>query len=98
MKLYNTLTRKIEDFKPLQDKTVTMYSCGPTVYDHIHIGNLSGFVAADMLRRVVKQSGYNVTHVMNITDVDDKTIRRSQAKNADDSPEEALRKLTQAYT
>src|SRR6185503_8521237 len=83
MKLYNTLTRKIEDFKPLKDGHASVYSCGPTVYDHIHIGNLSAFIAADTLRRTLQASGYKVQHVMNFTDVDDKTIRRSQERYPD---------------
>jgi len=97
MRLYNTLTRKIEDFTSLEPGKVAMYSCGPTVYDHIHIGNLSAFVAADTLRRVLVASGYQVKHVMNFTDVDDKTIRRSRERYPDDNPETALTKLTGDY-
>lgn len=97
MKLYNTLSRKTEDFKPLNDKKVRVYSCGPTVYDHIHIGNLSAFIYADTLKRVLKSAGYEVEHVMNFTDVDDKTIRRSQEKYPEDAPEIALKKLTDEY-
>ena len=97
MKLYNTLTRKIEDFKPLNADQVRMYTCGPTVYDHIHIGNLSAYIYADLLRRVLQVSGYEVQQVMNYTDVDDKTIRRSAEDFPDESPEEALRKLTDKY-
>jgi cysteinyl-tRNA synthetase len=97
MKLHNTLTRKVETFTPLKGKKVTMYSCGPTVYDHIHIGNLSAFIAADTLRRTLEASGYRVKHVMNFTDVDDKTIRRSQKRYPDLSPEDALKKLTREY-
>lgn len=97
MKLYNTLTRKVEEFTPLDGKNVRMYSCGPTVYDHIHIGNLSAFIAADTLRRVLAASGYDVQHVMNFTDVDDKTIRRSRERYPEDAPEVALQKLTEEY-
>lgn len=97
MKLHNTLSRKTEDFKPIHSDEIRVYSCGPTVYDHIHIGNLSAFVAADTLRRVLIASGYNVTHVMNFTDVDDKTIRRSSERYPDDAPEVALGKLTGEY-
>ncbi|HSX27221.1 MAG TPA: cysteine--tRNA ligase [Patescibacteria group bacterium] len=97
MKLYNTLSRKVEDFKPLKDKHASIYSCGPTVYDHIHIGNLSSFIAADMLRRALQMTGYQVKHVMNFTDVDDKTIRRSLEQYTDIAPEEALKKLTEEY-
>src|SRR5215471_14694988 len=76
-RLKNTLTRQQEDFKPLSDSEVRMYACGPTVYDYGHIGNFRTFVAVDLLRRFLRQSGYKVRHVMNITDVDDKIIRNS---------------------
>jgi len=75
--LYNTLSGKVEDFQPLEDNEVRMYSCGPTVYDYGHIGNFRTFVAVDILRRFLRQSGYKIRHVMNITDVDDKIIRNS---------------------
>src|SRR5713226_7142848 len=75
LKLRNTLTRTQEEFKPLEGNTVRMYACGPTVYDYGHIGNFRTFVAIDVLRRYLKYLGYNVRHVMNITDVDDKIIR-----------------------
>jgi len=74
LKLYNTLTRKKEDFKPIKDKEVGMYSCGPTVYDFAHIGNFRAYICSDILKRYLKYSGFKVKHVMNITDVDDKTI------------------------
>jgi cysteinyl-tRNA synthetase len=69
MKLYNTLTRKTEEFKPINDEAVKLYSCGPTVYDNPHIGNWRSFVFVDTLRRTLELSGYKVKHVMNITDV-----------------------------
>lgn len=69
LKLYNTLTRRKEDFIPINKDNVTMYSCGPTVYNYAHIGNLRTYVFMDMLRRVLKYNGYNITGVMNITDV-----------------------------
>ena len=75
--LYNTLSRSIEQFQPLVDDTVRMYACGPTVYDYGHIGNFRTFVMVDILRRFLRQSGYKLHHVMNITDVDDKIIRNS---------------------
>jgi len=75
--LYNTLSGKVEEFHPLKDNEVRMYACGPTVYDYGHIGNFRTFVAVDILRRFLRQSGYKVRHVMNITDVDDKIIRNS---------------------
>lgn len=79
LRLYNTLTRKIEDFEPLVAGVVSMYTCGPTVYDFAHIGNYRTFVFQDILRRYLKASGFRVKHVVNLTDVDDKTIRKSQA-------------------
>ncbi len=77
LRLYNTLSSKVEEFHPLQNSEVRMYACGPTVYDYGHIGNFRTFVAVDILRRFFRQSGYKVHHVMNITDVDDKIIRNS---------------------
>src|SRR5207302_2244860 len=75
--LYNTLSGKIEEFRPLEDNQVRMYACGLTVYDYGHIGNFRTFIAIDVLHRFLVQSGYQVRHVMNITDVDDKIIRNS---------------------
>ena len=69
MKLHNTLTRKIEELKPLQQGKVGMYSCGPTVYSHPHIGNFRSFLVADLLKRFLEFKGIKVTHIMNITDV-----------------------------
>ncbi len=69
MKLYNTLTRQKEDFKPLEEGTARIYSCGPTVYQYAHIGNLRTYVFMDMLRRVLQYNGLKLKHVMNITDV-----------------------------
>jgi cysteinyl-tRNA synthetase len=77
LRLFNTLSGKIEEFRPLVDNEVRMYACGPTVYDYGHIGNFRTFVAVDLLRRYFLQSGYKVRHVMNITDVDDKIIRNA---------------------
>ncbi|MFN7622344.1 MAG: cysteine--tRNA ligase [Acidobacteriota bacterium] len=77
LKLYNTLTRTVEEFHPLNPPQVRMYVCGPTVYDFAHIGNFRTFLFSDLLRRYLKYSGYEVRHVMNITDVDDKIIQRS---------------------
>ena len=77
LRLFNTMSSQVEEFRPLRDSEVRMYACGPTVYDYGHIGNFRTFVAVDILRRFLRQSGYNVRHVMNITDVDDKIIRNS---------------------
>jgi cysteinyl-tRNA synthetase len=74
LRLYNTLTRQIEPFVPLQPGRVTLYTCGPTVYHYAHIGNFRTFLFEDLLRRWLEASGYDVYHVMNLTDVDDKTI------------------------
>ncbi|HVV26043.1 MAG TPA: cysteine--tRNA ligase [Candidatus Saccharimonadales bacterium] len=98
MKLHNTLTKKIDDFLPLKAQQARLYSCGPTVYDHIHIGNLSSFIVADTLRRVLAASGFEPRHVMNFTDVDDKTIARSRERYPDVPPMEALRRLTAEYS
>jgi cysteinyl-tRNA synthetase len=97
MKIHNTLTRQTEEFSPLNDNSVRFYSCGPTVYDHVHIGNLSAYIMVDTLRRVLAANGYKVQTVMNFTDVDDKTIRRSQELYPELTPEEALQKLTRNY-
>lgn len=97
MKLYNTLTRTVQDFALLRDNTVRFYSCGPTVYDHAHIGNLRAYIFADTLHRTLEASGYTVKRVMNYTDIDDKTVSRSQQKYPDDEPMLALKKLTQEY-
>lgn len=76
-KIFNTLSREIEEFKPLEFPKVKMYSCGPTVYDYAHIGNFRTFVTIDFLRRYLKKKNYEVFSVMNITDIDDKTIKKS---------------------
>jgi cysteinyl-tRNA synthetase len=77
LRLFNTLSGTVEEFRPRVGDEVRMYACGPTVYDYGHIGNFRTFVAIDILRRYLRQSGYKVLHVMNITDVDDKIIRNS---------------------
>ena len=69
MKIFNTLTRKKEDFKPITDKAVTMYSCGPTVYNFAHIGNLRTYIFMDLVRRALKLNGFKIKGVLNITDV-----------------------------
>jgi len=77
LRLYNTLSGKVEEFQPLEPGKVRMYACGPTVYDYGHIGNFRTFIAVDLLYRFLRQSGYDVRYVMNITDVDDKIIRNA---------------------
>jgi cysteinyl-tRNA synthetase len=75
MRIYNSLTREIENFKPIDKSQVKIYSCGPTVYNYAHIGNLRAFVFSDLLKKYLRYKEFNVLHVMNITDVDDKTIK-----------------------
>src|ERR1700676_1655038 len=77
LRLFNTLSSRIEEFRPLRNNEVRMYACGPTVYDYGHIGNFRTFLAVDLLQRFLRQSGYKVRYVMNITDLDDKIIRNS---------------------
>jgi len=78
LKLYNTLKRKKEIFRPIKKGFVKIYVCGPTIYNYVHIGNLRAYTFSDILRRFLKASGYKIKEVMNLTDVDDKTIRESQ--------------------
>ncbi|GAB6075808.1 cysteine--tRNA ligase [Desulfurobacterium crinifex] len=78
IKIFNTLTERKEEFKPLEDKTVRMYVCGPTVYDHAHIGHARSAVVFDVIRRWLEYKGYKVIYVRNYTDVDDKIIKRSR--------------------
>ena len=76
----NTLGRRVEEFVPLRPAEVRLYTCGPTVYNYAHIGNLRTFLFEDLLKRSLTLLGYRVLHVMNLTDVDDKTIRGAQEK------------------
>ncbi|MEM2478955.1 MAG: cysteine--tRNA ligase [Candidatus Pacearchaeota archaeon] len=91
LKLYNTLSKRLEIFKPLRDKEVRIYSCGPTVYDHPHIGNYRAFVFVDLLKRYLLWKGYRVRHVMNITDVDDKIIKKVNESG------KSLKEITRFY-
>ena len=95
LRLFNTLSGKIEDFQPLDDNRVRMYACGPTVYDYGHIGNFRTFIAVDLLYRFLLQSGYDVRYVMNITDVDDKIIRNSARDGV--SVQQYTAKYTKAF-
>lgn len=81
MLIYNTLTRKKEEFVPLKDNKVTIYTCGPTVYDFFHVGNARVFITFDMIRNYLKFRGYDVTFVQNFTDIDDKMIKRANEEN-----------------
>ncbi|MBX3292269.1 MAG: cysteine--tRNA ligase [Acidobacteria bacterium] len=80
-RFFNTLTRQIEDFQPIDDGKVRMYICGPTVWNFAHIGNFRTFVFGDILRRYLKFKGYELTHVMNLTDIDDRIINEAAARN-----------------
>lgn len=91
IKLYNTSSKKIEVFKPIKSKTVGMYSCGPTVYDVAHIGNLRAYVFVDLLYRFLKAQDYTVNWVMNITDIDDKTLKRAHDEG------KSLKEITDKY-
>ena len=95
LRFYNTLTREIEEFHPLKPGTVRMYTCGPTVYDYPHIGNFRAYIFEDLLRRYLKFKGFRVIQVMNITDVDDKTIRG--AREAGVSLKEFSAKYTRGF-
>lgn len=92
LRIYNTLKRKKEQFKPLKEGQVGIYTCGPTVYNYVHIGNLRAMIFYDLVKRYLKYKGYTVKHVMNITDVDDKTIRDSQKEG------KSLKQFTEFYT
>jgi len=95
IRLYNTLSAKIEDLTPLEDNQIRMYACGPTVYDYGHIGNFRTFIAVDLLYRFLLQSGFDVRYVMNITDVDDKIIRNAARDGL--SVQEYTAKYVQAF-
>src|SRR3989344_3403901 len=84
MKIYNTLTKTKEDFTSREDKKVRMFVCGPTVYDHIHIGNARTFVFFDVVAKYLRHAGFEVQYIQNITDIDDKIIAR--AKEAEEDP------------
>ncbi len=91
LRLFNTLTLRLEEFSPLEGNLVRMYTCGPTVYNFVHIGNLRTFTFQDLLRRWLRARGYQLDHVMNITDVDDKIIRSAVAQG------QPLREYTEHY-
>lgn len=91
LRFYNTLTQEVEEFRPLHDNVVRMYTCGPTVYHYVHIGNFRTFTFQDLLRRWLRMRGYQLHHVMNITDVEDKIIRNAMAQG------KSLREYTAEY-
>lgn len=92
IQFYNTLTKQKEEFSPIDEKEVRMYTCGPTVYNYPHIGNYRAYIFADTLKRVLTYEGYKVKHIMNLTDIDDKTIRDSQKEG------KTLKEFTEFYT
>lgn len=98
MKLYNSLSHQVESFQPIDGRVARIYSCGPTVYDHVHIGNLSAFIVADTLRRIIAHHYPGSRHIMNLTDVDDKTIKRSALEHPDKQPRDALSATTGRYS
>ena len=95
MKIFNTMTRTKEEFKPIEEGKVKMYVCGPTVYNYIHVGNARPFIIFDTLRRYLEYRGYEVTYVQNFTDVDDKIIKRGHEENI--PPEEVAKKYIEEY-
>jgi cysteinyl-tRNA synthetase len=92
LRFYNTLTQQVEPFSPLDDNVVRMYTCGPTVYNYVHVGNLRTFTFQDILRRWLRARGYVLEHVMNITDIEDKIIRNANAAG------KPIREYTTVYT
>jgi len=99
LKLYNSLTNTKQELTPISSSKVSIYSCGPTVYDRIHIGNIRSFLLPDLLQRVLRYTqNIDVEWVMNITDIDDKMIARSQSSYPDDTASDALGKLADKYT
>ena len=95
MKLYNTMSNKIEEFEPIEAGKVKMYVCGPTVYNYIHLGNARPIVVFDVLARYFKYRGYDVTYVQNFTDVDDKIIKRANEEGI--SSQEVSEKYIQGF-
>ena len=95
IKIYNTMTRKVEEFVPLKEKEVSMYVCGPTVYNYIHIGNARPAIVFDTVRRYFEYRGYKVKYVQNFTDVDDKIIKRANEEGV--TSKEIARKYIEAY-
>jgi len=83
LRVYNTMSRSVEEFRPLRRKRVRMFVCGPTVYDHSHIGHARTYIAYDIIARYLRARGYNVFYLMNITDIDDKIINRATASGED---------------
>lgn len=92
LKIFNSLSKQIEEFQPIKPKQVGLYTCGPTVYDYPHVGNLRSFIFSDLLHRALLLNGFKVNYVMNITDVDDKTIKKAEEEK------KSLKEVTDFYT
>ena len=91
LKLFNTASHTTEEFKPIRAGEVRFYACGPTIYNYAHIGNMRAYIFYDLMNRYLRYKGYKVTFAMNLTDVDDKTIRDSRAAG------KSLREFTDFY-
>ena len=96
MKLHNTFTDRLEEFKPIEENKVKMYVCGPTVYDNAHLGHARCYITWDVLYRYLKFKGYDVTYCRNVTDVDDKILKKSEAENK--TPQEVSTYWYKAFT
>ena len=95
MQIYNTLTRKKEEFKPADPKRVKMFVCGPTVYDYIHIGNARTYTVFDVVAKYLRYKGYDVEYIQNITDIDDKIISKASELGVD--PADLAKDYTDAF-
>lgn len=96
MRMYNTRTRSVEEFAPAQGNRVYMFVCGPTVYDHSHIGHARTYLAYDIIARYLRSKGYSLFYLMNITDVDDKIINRANESGED--PLKLADRFTKEFT
>ena len=95
LSIYNTLTKQKEEFKPLTQNKIKMYVCGPTVYDYFHIGNARSFIMSDIIRKYLEFKGFDIKYVMNLTDVDDKIIKKSNEDKVE--PQNVAEKYTKAF-
>jgi len=95
LSIYNTLTKQKEEFKPITPHKIKMYVCGPTVYDYFHIGNARSFIMSDIIRKYLEYKGFDVRYVMNLTDVDDKIIKKSNEEKVE--PQNIAEKFTKAF-
>lgn len=96
MKIYNSYSGITEEFVPIEDNKVKMYVCGPTVYDYAHLGHARCYITWDVLYRYLKFKGYDVTYCRNVTDVDDKILKKAQAESV--SPDDIAKKYYDAFT